>query len=134
MKVLKNASLREFNTFGLNETCKELVIIEHEADISELCRKYAEDIRRSSYAVLGGGSDVLILHSLDYPVFCMRLKGIQIDRVIEDICYVTVAAGEIWDTFVRAMIDQGLYGLENLCADSRYGRRSSNTKYRRLWC
>jgi UDP-N-acetylmuramate dehydrogenase len=114
MKILNDASLKAFNTFGIDESCKDLVLIESLSDIERVRELYRDAIQAEKFVLLGGGADVLILKSLQVPVFCVRLSGIEVEREDGESVYVRAAAGENWDSFVRRMLDEGYFGLENL--------------------
>jgi UDP-N-acetylmuramate dehydrogenase len=114
MKILNDASLKAFNTFGIEESCKDLVLIESLADVELVRERYRNAVQEGKFVLLGGGADVLILKSLQVPVFCARLSGIEVEREDGDSVYVRAAAGEHWDSFVRRTLEQGYFGLENL--------------------
>ena len=59
--------------------------------------------------VLGSGSNIVLLKNLDTLVISIQLQGIEYNADI-----VTVMAGQNWHEFVRRMISEERYGLENL--------------------
>lgn len=64
--------------------------------------------------VLGGGSNMLLTHNLDQPVFHILLKGITLEKETETCVWLKAQAGENWHRFVQYTLEQGYGGLENL--------------------
>jgi UDP-N-acetylmuramate dehydrogenase len=112
MIMERNASLKAFNTFGVDAAAQFFCEIDSLATLREAINfRRQEDL---SCLVLGGGSNVLFTG--DYPglVLVNRLKGIRIDPAVGGKVLVTVAAGENWNEFVQYCLAHGCYGLENL--------------------
>jgi UDP-N-acetylmuramate dehydrogenase len=65
--------------------------------------------------VLGGGSNVLVAdEGFDGLVIRIGCKGLTFKENGSDKATAEVAAGEIWDDFVKASVRQGLWGVECL--------------------
>jgi UDP-N-acetylmuramate dehydrogenase len=112
MKVFEHHSMRLFNTFGINVEARYFVVFEHVSDIAE----FMGETRFAGLPklILGGGSNVLFRQ--DYPGVILHIgfKGIELlDDSGEDVI-IRAAAGENWHDFVRATIEWGYAGLENL--------------------
>ncbi|MDR6302227.1 UDP-N-acetylmuramate dehydrogenase [Mesonia maritima] len=110
MKVFRNYSLQQYNTFGLDIEAKQFVSIENEDDlIQALQQVYASEI-----LILGGGSNMLLTENLEKTVLHVNLKGKKIIRETENEVFVEVCAGENWHEFVLWCIQHNYGGIENL--------------------
>lgn len=111
MKVIRNASLKPYNTFAINVSCDCLVEVEKEEDIQSLLTERAAD---ASFMILGGGSNVLFTRPFQGTIIRMATKGIEKVREDEESVWLKVAAGENWEDFVGYCIEKQYYGIENL--------------------
>jgi UDP-N-acetylmuramate dehydrogenase len=110
MKVSQNASLKSYNTFGIDVKAKTLISITSVDElISVLKKNYAEDL-----FILGGGSNMLLTQNVDATVVHIDIKGIEIVRETEEFVFVKASAGENWHEFVLHTLHQNWGGLENL--------------------
>lgn len=112
MKIDKNASLKEYNTFGIDAKAQYLVHFYDADSIIDYLDNYG--LKKDSSFIMGGGSNVLFTRDFDGVVLRIELEGINIIDEDENYAYVKAAAGENWDNLVQFAIDQGLGGLENL--------------------
>lgn len=140
MKVQKNISLKEYNTFRVGGNARYFVVVKNIEDLKQAVIFSKE--KSLPVFVLGGGSNLLISdEGVDGLVIKMEMKGIEFSSSLRDspesdfstaqlvellknqtrgsrgnpgIIQVTAFAGEIWDDFVKQTVDKGLYGLENL--------------------
>lgn len=105
--IHENASLRHYNTFGMAAYARYFC----EVDTHEMLKEALDFAARKSLTpfIIGGGSNIVLLEDLDTLVIHMKIKGVayQGDQV-------SVMAGENWHQFVRQMIREGHFGLENL--------------------
>ena len=106
-EIVRDADLASLSTFRLPARAAELVVIRHPEQLAALPPAERGEL------VLGGGSNTVFL--ADYPgrVLLNRLRGIHFENSGDDVL-VTAAAGEDWHGLVRACLDRGLFGLENL--------------------
>lgn len=109
MKIQEGASLKEYNTFGIEAHCKGLIPIYSEQDIYECLVKGLSPLR-----ILGGGSNVLLKSDLEDFVLLNAIKGIEIVDEDAETVLVSVGSGEKWHNFVLWTISHNLGGLENL--------------------
>ena len=112
MKVIKNASLKTFNTFGVDVFSRYLITLNNPDDIAELLeRKLFSGL---PLLILGGGSNILFRGNYPGIIALMRFNGIQ--KLDEDrqFVYLKAAAGENWHKLVQHSLTQGWHGLENL--------------------
>ncbi|WP_034922490.1 UDP-N-acetylmuramate dehydrogenase [Gillisia sp. CAL575] len=110
MKVSQNASLKSYNTFGIDVKAKTLISINCiEELISVLDKNYADDL-----FILGGGSNMLLTQNIDATVIHIDIKGIEVVRETEEFVFVKSNAGENWHEFVLHTLENNWGGLENL--------------------
>lgn len=110
MKKIKNGSLKELNSFGVDVKANELIIVESESDLVKLNE---EGIFRNKFLVLGNGSNILFTKDYDGVVIKINLMG---KKIVETDDYIIAegGSGEDWDQFVEYTIDNNAFGLENL--------------------
>ena len=108
MAILENISLKPYNTFGITSYAKRFVAIESVYQLQQLLQ-HEQDL-----FLISGGSNMLLTKDINKLVTLINIKGISIDRELEDVVYLTVNAGENWHEFVLWCISQNFGGLENL--------------------
>lgn len=111
MQILKDASLRSFNTFGIDVKAKNIIILSSRGDISEFL---SSDYAKTDYYILGGGANVLFTDNYPGTIVIVNNKGIEEINCTAENIYLKVAAGEVWDDFVRYCVGNFYYGIENL--------------------
>ena len=75
MKVHRNASLKNFNTFNVDEKARILFEINNISDLSNILSKEAQ---KDEILVLGGGSNVLLTKDFEGLVLKNEVEGIEI--------------------------------------------------------
>jgi UDP-N-acetylmuramate dehydrogenase len=109
MKARRNASLKLFNTLGIEASAGTLLEIE---DAGDLPTAPQFDARKDF--VLGGGSNVVLASDVPGTVFLNRIRGRQIIDEHGDQVWIEAGAGEDWHALVEWSLELGLSGLENL--------------------
>ncbi|QYA25520.1 UDP-N-acetylmuramate dehydrogenase [Gramella sp. MT6] len=110
MQVLRNFSLKDYNSFGIDVNAEKFVSIENLEDLRTVLRKnYASEL-----FVLGGGSNMLLTKDIKKTVIHIAIKGKEIIAEEENEVIVQAAAGENWHKFVLWTLEQDFGGLENL--------------------
>jgi UDP-N-acetylmuramate dehydrogenase len=109
MRIINNASLRDYNTFGLDARAEALAIIEDEHDLPEIL-----SLPYSPVHILGGGSNILLVNDLKGLVLVNRIRGKKIIREDQDRVEVSLGGGEDWHSCVLWALKHGLGGIENL--------------------
>ena len=112
MEIIKNASLKDLNTFGVEASAKFLSNIRDLNDIEDLLEWKTQNDLPS--LLLGGGSNLLFKSDFEGLVAKVCLLGKDITEEDDEAVYVSAAGGENWHNFVRWTIEQGFAGLENL--------------------
>lgn len=112
MKVLRDAPLAPWTTFGVGGPADRLVLAETEADLLDAVREV--DARGDALTVLGGGSNVLVAdEGLRGTVVRVATRGVSASRDGGRVL-LTAAAGEPWDDLVARAVGEGLAGIECL--------------------
>lgn len=112
MEILKDQSLKKYNTFGIDVKVKYFAVAKNIEDLKTLLK--SEEARSTELLVLGGGSNMLLTNDLDAFVIKLELEGIQKLEEDGDSVLVASGAGVVWHDFVIYTLDNGWYGLENL--------------------
>jgi UDP-N-acetylmuramate dehydrogenase len=112
MRIQENISLKSYNTFGLDVSCRyfaEVTTIEELKDVlqNELCKKH-------QLFILGGGSNLLLTKDVDALVVKISIGGVNILEENENDVLIAGGAGEVWHEFVMKSLELRCYGLENL--------------------
>lgn len=111
MQILQDISLKPFNTFGMDVHADYYTEITDVAQLREIAENTALPAKRF---VLGGGSNVLLTHTLHGILLHNKIKGIEKEKEDEDHVWVKVGAGEVWHDFVMYAIANHWAGVENL--------------------
>jgi UDP-N-acetylmuramate dehydrogenase len=111
MKVHRNASLKNFNTFNVDEKARILFEINNISDLSNILSKEAQ---KDEILVLGSGSNILFTKSFDGIIINIKNRGIKLIEEDENIVLVEVSAGENWHDFVLWAVENNFGGIENL--------------------
>ncbi|MBR4391215.1 MAG: UDP-N-acetylmuramate dehydrogenase [Bacteroidales bacterium] len=108
-----NVNLRSYNSFGFNVTAKHFVEIKDTADLQNLIG--TTDFKKEKRLILSGGNNILFTDDyFDGIVILMNNKGIDTISDNDGKVIVRAQAGEDWPAFVKLMVSQGYYGIENL--------------------
>lgn len=109
MNILHNHDLTQSTGFKTPLHVRKYILIEHEKDI-ETIPAFGNDIP----LIIGGGTNYLFVKTeIDSAI---SYTGSEI-TVIEDsnlTSLIRVGAGKVWHEFIIEMLDNGLFGLENL--------------------
>ncbi len=116
MEIIKNASLKDLNTFGVDAKAKYYTEIHNMDDIAALLDWKAQNKAQHGLPslLLGGGSNLLFKGNFQGLVAKVCLAGKDIADEDDKHVYVSAAGGESWHDFVRWTVSQGFAGLENL--------------------
>ena len=103
-----------YNTFGIDCRAKRFAVVECVADLEALASEGY--LAFGEFKVIGQGSNLVFGGTYDGTAVVMRNTGIQVVGENDDHVLVEVAAGEVWDGFVKHTIGMGWFGIENLVA------------------
>ena len=108
-----NIDLQPYNSFGFHAVAKHFAEIN---DIQELEALIHSDVfKNEQHLILSGGNNVLFQEEyFDSLVVYINTKGTKILEEQGNDVVVRAQAGEDWPEFVKRMVSQSLYGIENL--------------------
>ena len=112
MKIIKNISLKHFNSFGLDYKTKYFVEIKCEKDLIALQNKTL--FKTEKKLILGGGSNILLTKDFNGLVIKNNIKGQEIVNESENFVDFKIGAGENWHEIVLKCVDNNWGGIENL--------------------
>ena len=108
MKIERDYSLLEHNTFGIDAKCRRFVEYESVEEAQEVVRSLKDEDH--PLLILGGGSNLLLTG--DYKGTVLH-SGISFVEQLDDE-WVRGGSGYVWDDFVDYCVSHNLYGAENL--------------------
>jgi UDP-N-acetylmuramate dehydrogenase len=113
MNVQNNVSLASYSTMGLGGIAAYLVEIKTRMDVLEALT-WAQT--NNLPAILIGGGSNIVWQDEGYPGLVMinRIERFELFDEDETNSYLTVGAGEKWDSVVERSVDAGLTGIEAL--------------------
>ena len=112
MNIQKNISLKNYNTFHIDEDAYEMIEINTENELLETL-SFAKKEKRN-ISILGGGSNVLLTMPVENLLLKNNLKSIEIVEEYEDDIQIKFASGELWHQCVLFCVKHGYGGIENL--------------------
>ncbi len=108
--IIKNhVSSRPYNSFNIEVEFSTLIELENKGDFQNI-----QELAHGEYKILGGGSNILLTRDIDYPVFHIKNRGIEVLIEEEEYVLLSVSAGENWHDVVLWSMEQNLGGIENL--------------------
>jgi UDP-N-acetylmuramate dehydrogenase len=112
MQIIKNYSLKDYNSFGFDVKASSFVSINTENDLIELFQSGI--LKECAFFVLGGGSNVLFTQDYEGLVVHIENKGVRLVSEDDNHIIINAAAGEVWENFVDKMVELNYGGIENL--------------------
>ncbi len=110
--ILKNISLKPYNTFGLDTSARLFVEVKSLEELQEVVR--SSKFKINDVLVLGGGSNILLTQDMDGLVVKNSIQGKEIVSENEEEIVIKVGAGTNWHEFVMYCVEKGYGGVENL--------------------
>ena len=112
MKIEKNISIKDLNTFRVDVNVDTLCTINSEKDF--LSKDFFECLKSKNILILGGGSNILFTKDFKGTVILLKNTGKEILKKTDSYILVKINAGEDWDSFVQWSVENNLEGLHNL--------------------
>ncbi|WP_409526087.1 UDP-N-acetylmuramate dehydrogenase [Nitrincola sp. MINF-07-Sa-05] len=112
LSIQRNVPLDDLNTLGFSANAEYFVQITDIAQLPLLC-EYCQE-QKLELLLLGGGSNLVLGDRIGGMVALIDLKGWSSESLKDGRVLLRIAAGENWHTAVDRMLDEGLFGLENL--------------------
>jgi UDP-N-acetylmuramate dehydrogenase len=112
MRIEKNVSLKQFNTFNVDVKAKYFAQVDNLSELKELLSN--KEYNSEKRLILGGGSNILF--TKDFGGIVIKLNNSEIHQISDtnNSVLLKVDAGIDWDSFVKYSIDNSFSGLENL--------------------
>ena len=110
--VQENASLRRYNTFGVEARARWLVRLRLPEALPELLNR--REWAGAPLLMIGDGSNVLFRDDFEGVVIKLDCQRVEVLGEDERGTLVRAEAGRNWHAFVNYTIDRGYRGLENL--------------------
>lgn len=113
MNVQEHVSLKDHSTMRLGGTARYLADITGKADLTEAVA-WAQE-HGLPLLMIGSGSNI-VWKDDEFPglILVNKIPGYEAYDEDELNCYVTVGAGENWDSVVKRSVEAGLTGIEAL--------------------
>jgi UDP-N-acetylmuramate dehydrogenase len=112
MEIIENQSLKSFNTFGLEVSCRWFVEANSISELKEILSD--KRFKNIPLMVLGGGSNVLFRNNFDGLVIHNIIDGIKVIEEDDQHVFIKSGAGVVWNDLVQYTIGKNYPGLENL--------------------
>ncbi len=112
MQILKNISLKPYNTFGINAKAAQWIEINSVLELKDAL--YYIKQNKLPYYVLGHGSNTLFSGDFDGVILYMNIMGKEILRKTETLVLIKAYAGEVWHDFVMWSLENNYNGMENM--------------------
>jgi len=110
MKIIRNLSLKNFNTFGIDVKAACMAEIECAEDLKQL----KDASLPEPFFCLGQGSNLLFTGDFQGTLLHFVNSGWEVVSQNNEDVIIRANAGCIWDELVKQMLNEGYYGLENL--------------------
>jgi UDP-N-acetylmuramate dehydrogenase len=110
--ILRNISLKPYNTFGLDYKADCFAELRSEEDAVNFLRdkkQYPEPL-----LIIGEGSNILFTGDYKGTVVYAKIEGIKVEQQNDNQIVVSAGSGVKWDNFVEWCVNNGLGGVENL--------------------
>lgn len=112
LKILKDHSLKPYNTFGLEVEAKYFVAVES-LELLKAALMHASKNQLTPF-FLGGGSNVLLCNDLEYLVILNKIEGYQtIDESVSSLD-LKIYSGTNWHQTVLYALENDWGGIENM--------------------
>lgn len=108
--LLKNYSLKNYNTMKVDAKANHFYIVKDLAEIEDLLKKNSFN----DFLILGSGSNILFTKNYEGLVIKNEINGINVLYENEEIVQVKVGGGVNWHEFVMSSVKNNWSGIENL--------------------
>lgn len=114
MRIEKDFSLKNYNTFKIDVNCRYFAEYFSENELLKILKNI--DYIDEKKLPIGVGSNILFTKSYDGMILKNGLKDISIISEDADYAYVKAGGGVIWDDMISFALERNLGGIENLIA------------------
>ena len=109
LNIIKNQSLKSFNTFNIDVNTQFFLYLEHKDQLLEL---FSDKIDK--FLVIGEGSNILFTKNIDYLIIKNSIKGKKIVFETDKEIIFNISSGENWNDLVWEFSKLNYGGIENL--------------------
>jgi UDP-N-acetylmuramate dehydrogenase len=110
--IVKNVSLKKYNTFGLDYIADSIIHLKNEKEARSL---FSGEISwKKPLLIIGAGSNILFTTDFNGTIICTEIGGIKIEELDSENVVISSGAGVNWDKLVEWTVNNGFGGLENL--------------------
>jgi len=110
--ILRNVSLKKYNTFGLDYKADRLISVKTE-EVAISVLKERKSLKYPLF-IIGSGSNLLFTGDYKGTLLHLEIEVITIEEKHPEYVIVSSGAGLNWDKFVEWSVDNGFGGIENL--------------------
>ena len=110
MKIHKDFSLVNHNSFGIEATAEKFISISSAQELEKLIASNSNEEK----IFIGGGSNILITKNIKGLVINLNMKGISSKKIDDTYSEVKINSGENWNDSVKWCLKNNLGGIENL--------------------
>lgn len=110
--IIRNISLRPYNTFGLNYKADYLIPITNVQEAIDFFTGRKQ--YKKPFLILGEGSNILFINDFRGTILIPKIEGIAIEEQHGYDVIISAGAGVNWDNFVEWCVNKGYGGIENL--------------------
>jgi len=112
MRLLRDHSLKNLNTFGVDIKAKLFAEVFAEDDLIQLLSDHS--VKHERKFVLGGGSNTLFTKYFDGVIIQISITGINVIEDNDQKVIIEAGSGVVWDELVKFCVDKNYFGIENL--------------------
>lgn len=114
MKETIHASLLPYNTFGIDARAHCLIEYDSVDELREVLAHVRQQYAGRPLLHIGGGSNLLFLNDFEGVVLHSCIGGVVLRAREDDVVWLRVGAGVVWDELVDYCVVHHYCGLENL--------------------
>lgn len=107
-----NAPLESCNTFGIAARARQLLRVQHPAQLQALAQQ--PELLQQGLLILGGGSNTVFTGDVQPLLLKIEIPGLALVDENDTHYIVQAGAGESWHGLVAWTLQQGYAGLENM--------------------
>ncbi|MCF8359118.1 MAG: UDP-N-acetylmuramate dehydrogenase [Prolixibacteraceae bacterium] len=111
VRIIENAALVQYNTFGIDVKADSFFEFTEKAELLEYL---SVNTLNDNYLIIGGGSNLLFTRHFNGLVLYPNIPGITVVDEDAGSVYLEAGAGENWDDVVEYAVKFGWGGIENL--------------------
>ena len=113
IRIQKNFSLKNYNTFGIGASAKSFFEFTELSDLTDFLN-LSPKWEQEQILILGGGSNMLFLDDFNGMVLHANIPGIKKINEDQNHVWLEAGAGVNWDELVGYSVFYGWGGMENL--------------------